>query len=115
MAPATLTPFEVTCVEEGEAARLELCGELDMATAPVLARVMETAARSQPTRIVLDLTALSFVDVSGLRAILDAARRARREGRSVEIANPLPHIVRLLELTAIDQSVVVRGRPLSVA
>src|SRR5215212_4904587 len=99
MPPATLTPFEVCCVEEGEAARLELRGELDMATAPVLERVIKTAARSHPDRIVLDLSGLSFVDVSGLRAILDAARSARRDGRSVVITNPMPHIVRLLELT----------------
>ena len=60
----------------------------------------------------LDLAGLNFMDVSGLRAILDAARSMRRHGGAIVIANPMPHIVRLLELTAIDQSVEVLGRPL---
>ena len=93
--------------------RLALRGELDMLSAPMLSRELETAAQSRPPRIVLDLARLSFVDVSGLRAILDAARDARREGRTLVVANPMPHIVRLLELTAIDQSVEVLGRPLT--
>ena len=60
-----------------------------------------------------DLAELSFMDVTGLRTILDAARRARRAGSAIVIANPLPHIIRLLELTAIDQTLEVQGRPLA--
>lgn len=113
MPPPAPIPFEVQLADEGPDARLALCGELDMATAPLLARHLESAARRGPSKIVLDLAALRFVDVSGLRAILDAARSARREGSAIVVVNPLPHIVRLLEITAIDQSLVVQGRPLS--
>ena len=108
-----LPPFEVSCAKDGRDERISLRGELDMLSAPMLARELEAAAKRRPPRIVLDLRALTFMDVSGLRAILDAARAARREGRGLVIANPLPHIVRLLELTAIDQSVEVLGRPLA--
>jgi anti-sigma B factor antagonist len=84
-----------------------------MLSAPLLAREIEAVSRDRPARVVLDLRGLRFMDVSGLRAILDAARSARRDGRSLVIANPMPHIVRLLELTAIDQSLEVLGRPLT--
>ena len=84
-----------------------------MSSAPILTRALDRVAGLHPKRIVLDLAELSFMDVTGLRAILDAARRARREDARVVIANPLPHIVRLLELTAIDQSLEVIGRPLA--
>jgi anti-anti-sigma factor len=113
MSAMPLPPFEVACVHDGCDERLSLRGELDMLSAPVLSRELRAAARRRPQRIVLDLRALTFMDVSGLRAILDAARAGRREGRGVVIANPMPHIVRLLELTAIDQSVEVLGRPLA--
>ena len=113
MSAIPLPPFEVSCVDEQGGARLALHGELDMLSAPLLTRELEAAARRRPARIVLDLRDLSFMDVSGLRAILDAARSARRDGRSLVIANPMPHIIRLLELTAIDQSVEVLGRPLT--
>jgi anti-sigma B factor antagonist len=108
-----LPPFEVSCMHDGSAAHLALRGELDMLSAPLLARALESASRGDPARVILDLRELRFMDVSGLRAILDAARSARRDGRSLVIANPMPHIVRLLELTAIDQSLEVLGRPLA--
>jgi anti-sigma B factor antagonist len=100
-------------MHDGSAAHLALRGELDMLSAPLLARALESASRGDPARVILDLRELRFMDVSGLRAILDAARSARRDGRSLVIANPMPHIVRLLELTAIDQSLEVLGRPLA--
>src|SRR4051794_25850411 len=113
MSAMPLPPLEVSCVDDGREERILLRGELDMLGAPLLARELQAAAKRRPSRIVLDLGGLTFMDVSGLRAILDAARAARRDGRGLAIANPMPHIVRLLELTAIDQSVEVLGRPLT--
>jgi anti-sigma B factor antagonist len=113
MSATALPPFEVSCEESAEGARLALHGELDMSSAPMLVRQLEAAESSRPREIVLDLAELSFMDVTGLRTILDAARRARRVGGSLVIANPTPHIIRLLELTAIDQTLEVLGRPLA--
>jgi anti-sigma B factor antagonist len=113
MSAIPLPPFEVSCVEAGPTERFRLYGELDMLSAPVLARELAAAARRRPRKIVLDLRELTFMDVSGLRAILDAARSTKRFGGGLAIANPMPHIVRLLELTAIDQSLEVVGRPLT--
>jgi anti-sigma B factor antagonist len=110
---APAPPFEVSLEYASQDARLELRGELDMYSAPLLARELACAARERPRRIVLDLAHLHFMDVSGLRAILDAARGMRRHGGCIAIANPMPHIIRLFELTAIDQSVEVLGRPLT--
>jgi anti-sigma B factor antagonist len=113
MSATALPPFEVSCVQSSRRARLSLAGELDMSSASLLTRELEAAESRHPEEIVLDLAELSFMDVTGLRTILDAARRARRDGGSVVIANPLPHILRLLELTAIDQTLEVLGRPLA--
>ncbi|MEA2409615.1 MAG: hypothetical protein QOC77_176 [Thermoleophilaceae bacterium] len=70
------------------------------------------AEARKPPVLVIDLAHLRFMGVSGLRSVLDAARRARREGRQLVVTNPLPHIVRLFELTAIDQSLELLRRPL---
>ena len=110
---SALPPFEVSCVQTEEHARLALRGELDMSSAPLLKRELDALESHHPKDITLDLAELSFMDVTGLRTILDAARRARRAGSAIVIANPLPHIIRLLELTAIDQTLEVQGRPLS--
>jgi anti-sigma B factor antagonist len=113
MSALPLPPFEVLHARSSGAVRLALRGELDMYSAPLLERELGVIAEADPDGIVLDLAELTFMDVSGLRTILDAARNARRERRSFVIENPMPHIIRLLELTAIDQTLTVRGRPLS--
>jgi anti-sigma B factor antagonist len=89
-----------------------LSGELDISTAMCLELELRAVEERRPPLLVLDLAQLRFMGVSGLRTILDAARRARREGRDLVVTNPVPHILRLFELTAIDQSVELLRAPL---
>jgi anti-sigma B factor antagonist len=73
-----------------------------MVTAPQLSVALETGDYAG-----VDLDAVTFMDVSGLRVLLQAARRARASGRGFAVARPSRPIRRLLELTAIDQTVEV--------
>jgi anti-sigma B factor antagonist len=109
------SPLRVSRSDDGRVVRLMLSGELDIATAASLELELRTVEARQPPVLVLDLTQLRFMGVSGLRSILGAARRARREGRHFVVTNPVPHISRLFELTAIDQSVELMRGPLSLA
>jgi anti-anti-sigma factor len=92
-----------------------LSGELDMSSATCLELELKIVEARRPPILVLDLAQLRFMGVSGLRAILDAARRAHRDGRQLVVTNPVPHILRLFELTAIDQSVELLRAPLTLA
>jgi anti-anti-sigma factor len=88
--------------------RLSLRGELDLATTPILEESLEAAERDDERIVALDLSELSFVDASGLKAILNAHRRAIRRGeRGLSLINPSSDIRRLLELTAIDLTIEV--------
>src|SRR5689334_7568683 len=53
--------------------RLRVRGELDMATAPNLAQRLSELRRSHQA-VVLDLDEVRFIDMSGLRVVLNAAR-----------------------------------------
>jgi anti-sigma B factor antagonist len=113
--PSTdVTPLRVHRSDDGRIVRLMLSGELDMATAASLELELLSAEAAQPPVLVVDLENLTFMGVSGLRSILDAARRARRDGRHFVVTNPVPHISRLFELTAIDQSVELMRGPLTL-
>ena len=83
-----------------------------MSTAMSLELELQSVEARHPPLLVLDLSQLRFIGVSGLRSILAAARRARRDGREFVVTNPVPHILRLFELTAIDQSVELLRAPL---
>jgi anti-anti-sigma factor len=114
MSPHAAPQLKVSRSDDGRIVRLVLSGELDISNAAVLELELQTAEARRPPVLVLDLAHLRFLGVSGLRAILDAARRARRDGRHFVVTNPVPHIVRLFELTAIDQSLELLRSPLLV-
>jgi anti-anti-sigma factor len=102
---AVLNPyFRIDTVVDDDSARIALHGELDRSTLLPLARELLEVERRGTLAVVLDLTDLSFVDVGGLKLILEAARRLRAAGRQLTIANPPPFARRLLALTAIDQT-----------
>ena len=103
--------FRLTSTREAENIRLRLAGELDVATAPTLARAVFDAEGDEPPVLSFDLAELTFMDAAGLRVMLAAARRARLQGRHVEVLNPRTPIKRLLEITALDQSLDVTQEP----
>jgi anti-anti-sigma factor len=106
-----LTPFAVSAAGDDW---LVVSGEVDMSTSPILRLAIEEAEDTLPERLTIDLSAVRFIDVSGLRELLMAARRALAEERRVVLASPPRMIRRLLALTAIDQSaeVLMDGRAL---
>ena len=95
-------------MERGGTPRLAVAGELDMATAPQLAAAIARKEREEGAPPVLDLTRLVFMDVAGMRVLLDAARRARRAGQLLVVFNPQPSIRRLFALTAVDHTLQIR-------
>lgn len=107
--PRLTTPLlRVTPVFGDHGHGLALEGELDLATVPILMESLEASEREDESVVALDLTELSFLDASGLKAILNAHRRAIRRGeRGLVLLNPSHDIRRLLELTAIDLTIEV--------
>jgi anti-anti-sigma factor len=64
--------------------RLIAVGELDLATAPLLtAALAEPRAADAP--VVLDLAGITFMDSSGLKVLVAAARDARENGWSFAV------------------------------
>lgn len=100
--------FAVRRVSTADGYRLVVQGELDRATAPTLAEQLTEAELARPRVLTLDLSELSFISVAGMRVVLDAARRAERERRSLVVLNPQPPIRRLFALSAVDRSLEIR-------
>jgi anti-sigma B factor antagonist len=81
-----------------------LRGELDVTgAADVEAAITPLVARGR--YLVIDMSALDFIDCNSLRALLRARARAlaRRGGGDVVLAAPQPHARRLLTLTGHDE------------
>jgi anti-sigma B factor antagonist len=104
-------PFDVAVEPAGDHVRVVIAGEVDFANAARLSAALERADRSSGQNIVLDLADLTFIDSTGLRELVSAARTARRYGRRIVAVNASHHIQRLFELTAIDKTIDVAKSP----
>jgi len=89
------TPLDITATDAG----LAIAGELDAHTAPLLS---EAIASIEDGDVRLDMAAVTFVDSSGLRVLIEAHRSAEADGRMVEICRPSQSLRRLLEISGVD-------------
>ena len=80
-------------------------GELDAFTVSQFRQALAELA-STP-RLVIDMSAVPFVDSAGLGALIGGIRRAREMGGDVAVACNRPTLVRLLRTTGFDRIVTV--------
>ena len=74
-------------------------GELDLATAPHLEAALCGHLRNRPQRLTLDLSAVTFIDCSGLNVLLRTRIRARHSRTCLRLGPVSPRVARLLMLT----------------
>lgn len=89
---------------------LALVGELDLDTAPRLVAQVDRCAGGTPTSVVIDLDEVTFVDSSGLGALVACWRRLRQAGVPLTIANPNEDVSLTLEITGLDQILPLERR-----
>ena len=61
----------------------------------------------RPRRIVVDLAALSFVDSSGVKLLVSAARNADSDGGGVVLVSPTATVRRVFEILHLSDVVTV--------
>ena len=95
------------------AARVHLTGELDLATAD-RARACIRRAQDESRVLICDLGDLWFIDLTGLRVLLDADVYAADTGRRLIVANSPPMLSQMLELLELDDALEVPAAPLRI-
>ena len=76
-------------------------GEIDMANEPFFNEVLDTFLRDGPASALVDLTEVSFMDSTGLRALLKARETSMNRGGSLALVCPPGQVRRLLELAGV--------------
>jgi anti-anti-sigma factor len=92
--------FTASSVSSARTHWIALTGELDLATAADLNDEFERAAARPPAEVVLDLSALTFIDCAGLRAVFNFTDRARALGWRLRIIRPPAQLARIFGLAA---------------
>ncbi len=81
----------------------ELGGELDIACAPALRDQLLGLLRRGSSRLVVDLSKVSYCDASGLAVLVSTGRRARLLGGSLRLAAVSPQVDEELHVTGLNR------------
>ena len=95
----TSTMFTVQDVRSEEGHTLVLSGELDIATAPELDEAIAGVCENGESAVVLDLSRLTFMDSTGLQAILAADKLCEKRGHDLRLTGVKGAVRRLFDLT----------------
>jgi anti-anti-sigma factor len=82
-----------------------VAGELDLASAASLSQEVAGLPVRRGHVVVIDASGLSFVDSSGLNAIVVAARNVGTRDASLVVAGARAHIARLFDVVRLEDSV----------
>ena len=108
----SISSFDVRTESQDGVAHVAVIGELDMATAPALGDALVGVQRSGVREVTLDVGAVTFIDSTGLRVILQAWKRAQTNGHSIVVVRASRYVWRLFELCGF--TFILDGSPADV-
>ncbi len=89
---------------------LMLVGELDLVTADD-AREALRRAQAQTRALICDLGDVWFIDLAGLRVLLDATARARLTGARLTVTNCPPLVAEMLAVLRLEDRLDLQALP----
>lgn len=99
--------FEITVNSEAGSTVVALSGELDIATADRLTKVLDGLSVERGSRLIVDLSAVGFMDSTGLRLLITANRKAGENGYGFAVVAGGSPAKRVFELTKMDDHIKV--------
>jgi anti-sigma B factor antagonist len=115
LADRTIRRLETRATKIGGASAIAVSGELDVETAPQLGEEVELAVWNTVGAFVLDLSGVTFLDSSGLHALLRARAYLAREDRALVLVCPPGAARRVLDLASVLDTFVVYSSPETAA
>jgi anti-anti-sigma factor len=102
----SLEPIALTVSVEGRfPAVVRVCGELDLATVPLLTAAL---ADVDDGDVELDCSGLSFIDATGLRAVQIVHEACARRGCKLVLVDPSPPLTRVVQMVGLESVFLFR-------
>jgi len=80
-----------------------LVGELDLDTAPELARVLEPVLDDGPPEVLIECSDLSFIDSSGIAVLVAAQMRLKGRGAYLALRSLTPHAMKIFATVGLTE------------
>jgi anti-sigma B factor antagonist len=81
---------------------IRAAGELDLSSAPSLSTAAENAFADGSQVLMLDLSGITFMDSTGISAVLTAHRAAEARGAVVAVIAPSDIAMRVLQIIGVE-------------
>jgi anti-sigma B factor antagonist len=94
----------VSVERDGPTVRLVLTGEIDLSAAPDVAVHAEQALAGDPEIVVVDLSAATFLDSSGIGALVVLTNAAERKTTTLQLKPGPPNVMRVLDLVGLTET-----------
>jgi anti-sigma B factor antagonist len=78
---------------------LEVVGEIDASTAGQLSQAID----ERDGDVVIDVAGVSFIDSSGIRALISSQQAIEARSSVLTIRNPSPAVLRLFQLSSLEE------------
>ena len=96
------TELDIAVWSEAQNTVVTLTGELDVETARILASRLAMLHENSRRRLIIDISALTFCDCSGLGALVRADRRAVEAGGWVRLCGTSESVQRIIGITGVQ-------------
>jgi anti-sigma B factor antagonist len=107
MRAGTFTAFDVETVFLDSHVELRLAGELDIGTAGHFRHAFQALDKRART-VVVDLSALTFIDSTGLHELVVAHKALQASGGQLVLQSPSTQTRRVLEIVGLDRLLSIR-------
>ena len=88
----------------GTVLKIKLRGEIDHHSAVAVRTAIDDMIRSKrPKELIIDMSAVDFMDSSGLGLIMGRLAKASEIGTSLAVANPSPRAAKMLKMAGLDR------------
>lgn len=77
-------------------------GELDVHSAPILQAELDPIAQRAGAAIVVDLSAVGFIDSTGLGVLVTTLKHVRESSGTLDVVVSSPRVLKVFTLTGLD-------------
>lgn len=78
-------------------------GEIDLRHVPDIHSRLLTLCESKPDRFVINMSEVTYIDSSGVGALVEINRRIKGYGGEMFLVSPAPRVMNVFEITRLDR------------
>jgi anti-anti-sigma factor len=95
--------FHVDVDPDQAGVTVTVTGDVDLSTVAPLERARDKALANSPSRVLIDLSGVRFIDSSGLKFLLETDRLSRAGGWKLQLVRPAQTAMRVLHVTGVER------------